>query len=119
MGSQNDINDAIIKKYDLFIENESFSENGDIVVTETNGKYCEDESDFDKTDNDMAGSADSLDGEIDNSDHRLNVVLTGSVPEPAGSDNSDPTKFEKLLEDSSRLRVLVEDLNKSKVKTDY
>merc|ERR1712179_184202 len=102
--SQNDINDAIIKKSDLFIENESFSENGDIVVTETNGKYCEDESDFDKTENDMAGSTDSLDG---------------SVPEPAGSDNSDPTKFEKLLEDSSRLRVLVEDLNKSKVKTDY
>jgi len=117
--SQNDINDAIMKKSDLFIENESFSENGDIVVTETNGKYCEDESDFDKTENDMAGSTDSLDGEIDNSDHRFNVVLTGSVPEPAGSENSDPSKLEKLLEDSSRLRVLVEDLNKSKVKTDY
>merc|ERR1719320_1178930 len=102
--SQNDINDAIMKKSDLFIENESFSENGDIVVTETNGKYCEDESDFDKTENDMAGSTDSLDG---------------SVPEPAGSENSDPSKLEKLLEDSSRLRVLVEDLNKSKVKTDY
>jgi len=117
--SQNDINDAIMKKSDLFIENESFSENGDIVVTETNGKYCEDESDFDKTENDMAGSTDSLDGEIDNSDHRFNVVLTGSVPETAGSENSDPSKLEKLLEDSSRLRVLVEDLNKSKVKTDY
>jgi len=102
--SQNDINDALIKKSELFIENESFSENGDIVVTETNGKYCEDESDFDKTENDMAGSTDSLDG---------------SVPESAMSENSDPTKLEKLLEDSSRLRVLVEDLNKSKVKTDY
>lgn len=117
--SQNDINDALIKKSELFIENESFSENGDIVVTETNGKYCEDESDFDKTENDMAGSTDSLDGEVDNSDHRFNVVLTGSVPESAMSENSDPTKLEKLLEDSSRLRVLVEDLNKSKVKTDY
>jgi pSer/pThr/pTyr-binding forkhead associated (FHA) protein len=100
--SQNDINDAIIKKSELFIENDSYSENGDIVVTETNGKYCEDDSDFDKTDNDMAGSTDSLDG---------------SVPEEA--ENTDPTKLAKLLEDSSRLRGLVEDLNKSKVKTDY
>jgi len=104
--SQNDINDAIIKKSELYIENESFSENGDIVVTETNGKYCEEESDLDKTENDMAGSTDSLDG---------------SVPETANavSENSDPTKLAKLLEDSSRLRGLVEDLNKSKVKTDY
>jgi len=115
--SQNDINDAIMKKSELFIENDSYSENGDIVVTETNGKYCEDDSDFDKTDNDMAGSTDSLDGEIDNSEHRFNVILTGSVPEEA--ENTDPTKLAKLLEDSSRLRGLVEDLNKSKVKTDY
>ena len=35
------------------------------------------------------------------------------------SEYSDPTKLAKLLEDSSRLRGLVEDLNKSKVKTDY
>jgi len=117
--SQNDINDAIMKKTELYIENESFSENGDIVVTETNGKYCEEESDLDKTENDMAGSTDSLDGEIDNNEHRFNVVLTGSVPETAVSENSDPTKLAKLLEDSSRLRGLVEDLNKSKVKTDY
>jgi len=117
--SQNDINDAIMKKSELYIENESFSENGDIVVTETNGKYCEEESDLDKTENDMAGSTDSLDGEIDNNEHRFNVVLTGSVPETAVSENSDPTKLAKLLEDSSRLRGLVEDLNKSKVKTDY
>jgi len=117
--SQNDINDAIMKKSELYIENESFSENGDIVVTETNGKYCEEESDLDKTENDMAGSTDSLDGEIDNNDHRFNVVLTGSVPETAVTENSDPTKLAKLLEDSSRLRGLVEDLNKSKVKTDY
>merc|ERR1719339_462272 len=68
----------------------------------------------------MAGSTDSLDGEIDNNDHRFNVVLTGSVPETAAvSENSDPTKLAKLLEDSSRLRGLVEDLNKSKVETDY
>jgi len=117
--SQNDINDAMMKKSELYIENESFSENGDIVVTETNGKYCEEESDLDKTDNDMAGSTDSLDGELDNNEHRFNVVLTGSVPEIAVSENSDPTKLAKLLEDSSRLRGLVEDLNKSKVKTDY
>eukprot|EP00092_Neocalanus_flemingeri_P037773 GFUD01041121.1.p1 GENE.GFUD01041121.1~~GFUD01041121.1.p1 ORF type:complete len:760 (-),score=245.19 GFUD01041121.1:42-2321(-) len=117
--SQNDINDAIIKKSELYIENESFSENGDIVVTETNGKYCEEESDLDKTENDMAGSTDSLDGEIDNNEHRFNVVLTGSVPETAATENSDPTKLAKLLEDSSRLRGLVEDLNKSKVKTDH
>jgi len=118
--SQNDINDAIIKKSELYIENESFSENGDIVVTETNGKYCEEESDLDKTEADMAGSTDSLDGmDNDNNEHRFNVVLTGSVPETAVSENSDPTKLAKLLEDSSRLRGLVEDLNKSKVKTDY
>ena len=104
----------------IYIENESFSENGDIVVTETNGKYCEEESDLDKTEADMAGSTDSLDGmDNDNNEHRFNVVLTGSVPETAVSENSDPTKLAKLLEDSSRLRGLVEDLNKSKVKTDY
>ena len=61
--SQNDINDALMKKSELYIENDSFSENGDILVTETNGKYCEEESDLDKTENDMAGSTDSLDGE--------------------------------------------------------
>jgi len=102
--SQNDINDALMKKSELYIENDSFSENGDILVTETNGKYCEEESDLDKTENDMAGSTDSLDG---------------SVPETELSEYSDPTKLAKLLEDSSRLRGLVEDLNKSKVKTDY
>jgi len=102
--NQNDINDAIIKKSELYFENESFSDNGELSVTESNGKYCEEESDLDKTENDMAGSTDSLDG---------------SVPETALSENSDLSNIENFLDDSSRLRGLVEELNKSKVKTDY
>merc|ERR1719397_423970 len=101
---QNDLNNSMIKK-ELYIENEGFSENGDVVVvTETNGKYCEEESDLDKTDNDLAGSTDSLDG---------------SVPETTVLEGSDPAKVSKLLEDTSQLRGLIEDMNKSKIKTDY
>ena len=47
------------------------------------------------------------------------LYCSGSVPETELSEYSDPTKLAKLLEDNSRLRGLVEDLNKSKVKTDY
>ena len=116
---QNDLNNSMIKK-ELYIENEGFSENGDVVVvTETNGKYCEEESDLDKTDNDLAGSTDSLDGELDNNADRFNVVLTGSVPETTVLEGSDPAKVSKLLEDTSQLRGLIEDMNKSKIKTDY
>ena len=116
---QNDLNNSMIKK-ELYIENEGFSENGDVVVvTETNGKYCEEESDLDKTDNDLAGSTDSLDGELDNNADRFNVILTGSVPETTVLEGSDPAKVSKLLEDTSQLRGLIEDMNKSKIKTDY
>ena len=58
--------EGIKSKAELYIENESFSENGgenENSATETNGKYDCSESDFDKTENDMVASADSLDGE--------------------------------------------------------
>merc|ERR1719228_3204643 len=70
--NMNDLNssqtEANIKssKTELYIENESFSENGGNSqhsgLTETNGKY-DSESHLDKTENDMIGSTDSLDGE--------------------------------------------------------
>merc|ERR1719347_2051749 len=51
--TKKELNDVIIKS-DLYIEADYHSENGDSTVDtiESNGKYCEEESDLDKTEND-------------------------------------------------------------------
>merc|ERR1719278_50484 len=118
-----ELSESLIKKSDLYITPDCDSYNGgengnDTVaeVTETNGKYCEEESDLDKTeddtDTDMSLSTDSLEGDQELTRNRFNVVLTDNTV----SEASDPVK---LMEETSRLRSLVEEINRSKVKTDY
>merc|ERR1712241_907915 len=66
----------------------------------------------DDTDTDTSLSTDSLEGDQELTRNRFNVVLTDNTV----SEASDPAK---LMEETSRLRSLVEEINRSKVKTDY
>jgi len=109
-------------KTELYIENESFSENGGNSqhsgLTETNGKY-DSESDLDKTENDMIGSTDSLDGEKmaeddeddEDEDNDDNHHVTGSVPEEGD--------LSVLLREGNRLRGVVEEMGRARTKTDH
>lgn len=119
-----ELSDSMIKKSDLYItpDDERYGENGNnesvADVTETNGKYCEEESDLDKTEHDdvMSISTDSLENnEQELTRNRFNVVLS-SGSDTTISDVSDPVK---LVEETTRLRILVEEINRSKTKTDY
>ena len=79
-----------VKTSELYIENETFRENGENdhnSATETNGKYGNCENDFDKTENDLVASTDSLDGELgdeDEDEEEEEVVKVAS--DPASSD---------------------------------
>ncbi len=113
-----ELNDSLMKKSDLYITPDSeVGENGnDSEVTEINGKYCEEESDLDKTENDndeLSLSTDSLEDDEDMSSNRFNVVLADNT---ISSESSDPAK---MMEETMKLRSLVEEINRSKVKTDY
>jgi len=116
--TKNELNDVIIKS-DLYIEADYHNENGDSTVDtiESNGKYCEEESDLDKTENDLlSASTESLDDDDkDVTRNRFNVVLSS---DPSISELSDPTKLSQLLEETSRLRGFVEEIDRSKKKTD-
>ena len=61
--TKNELNDVIMKS-DLYIETDYHSENGDSATEtiESNGKYCEEETDLDKTEHDdlLSASTDSL-----------------------------------------------------------
>ena len=60
--TKNELNDVIMKS-DLYIETDYHSENGDSATEiESNGKYCEEETDLDKTEHDdlLSTSTDSL-----------------------------------------------------------
>ena len=112
-----ELSDSMIKKSDLYItpDDERFGENGNndsaADVTETNGKYCEEESDLDKTEHDdlMSISTDSLENnEQELTRNRFNVVLS-SGSDTTISDASDPVK---LVEETTRLRILVEEINR-------
>ena len=78
------------KTSELDIENETFRENGENdhnSATETNGKYDNCVNDFDKTENDLVASTDSLDGELgdeDEDEEEEEVVKVAS--DPAASD---------------------------------
>merc|ERR1719445_798650 len=80
--TKNELNDVMMKS-DLYIETEYHSENGDSAteIIESNGKYCEEETDLDKTEHDdlLSASTDSLE-EDDKDVTRFNVVLSS---EPA------------------------------------
>ena len=119
-----ELSDSMIKKSDLYItpDDERYGENGNndsaADVTETNGKYCEDESDLDKTEHDdvMSISTDSLENnEQELTRNRFNVVLS-SGSDTTISDVSDPVK---LVEETTRLRVLVEEINRFITWTKY
>ena len=76
------------KTSELYIENETFSENGGNdhnSATETNGKYDNCENDFDKTENDLVSSTDSLDGELgdEDEDEEEDVVKVTSDASPS------------------------------------
>ena len=61
--TKNELSDVIIKS-DLYIETDYHSENGDSAADTigSNGKYCEEESDLDKTEHDdlLSASTESL-----------------------------------------------------------
>ena len=61
--TKNELNDVMMKS-DLYIETDYHSENGDSAteIIESNGKYCEEETDLDKTEHDdlLSASTDSL-----------------------------------------------------------
>ena len=69
--TKNELNDVIMKS-DLYIETDYHSENGDSTTekVESNGKYCEEETDLDKTEHDdlLSASTDSLEEEDDDKD---------------------------------------------------
>lgn len=113
----NDLNssqtEGIKARTELYIENESFSENGggeDLGATETNGKYdCE--SDFDKTDNALVGSTDSLDGE--------DMAEDDEEEEEAGpGSEAGQTDLAVLMREGNRLRSLVEEMTRARANTD-
>jgi len=121
--TKNELNDVILKS-DLYIETDYHSENGESATEkiESNGKYCEEETDLDKTEHDdlLSASTDSLEDDDDDDDRdvtRFNVVLS-SEPALSISELSDPTKLSQLLEETSRLRGFVEEIDRSKKKTD-
>jgi len=104
------------KTSELYIENETFRENGENdhnSATETNGKYDNCENDFDKTENDLVASTDSLDGELgdeDEDDEEEEVVKVAS--DPASSD------LAVLLREGNRLRATVEEMTRARTNTD-
>jgi len=107
----NDLNDSQteLKKSEIYIKNDGF---GDNVTINTNGKYCEVDSDLDKTENDvsMQGSTDSLDG------------TKPEEEDECDEENLDDMKEEemsRLLEVETRLRQQLEELQTAKVKTDH
>jgi len=122
--TKNELNDVILKS-DLYIETDYHSENGESATEkiESNGKYCEEETDLDKTEHDdlLSASTDSLEDDDDDdrdvTRNRFNVVLS-SEPALSISELSDPTKLSQLLEETSRLRGFVEEIDRSKKKTD-
>jgi len=104
------------KTSELYIENETFRENGENdhnSATETNGKYDNCENDFDKTENDLVASTDSLDGELgdeDEDEEEEEVVKVAS--DPAASD------LAVLLREGNRLRATVEEMTRARTNTD-
>jgi len=112
--SQTETTNVKSSKTELYIENESFSENGgtnEHSAKETNGKY---DSDLDKTENDMVGSTDSLDGEEmteDDDDEDDDDNEAGSLPEEAD--------LSVLLREGNRLRGVVEEMGRARTKTDH
>ena len=109
----NDLNEVKGSKTELYIENESFSENGGLdhalhSTSETvNGKYdCESE-DFDKTDNDLVSSRDSIDVEDMGDD---------DDDEEGQGQESD---LGLLLREGERLRGVVEEMARARTKTDH
>ena len=77
------------KTSELYIENETFSENGGNdhnSATETNGKYDNCENDFDKTENDLVSSTDSLDGELGDEDEDEEEDVVKVTADAAPSD---------------------------------
>lgn len=110
-------------KTELYIENDSFSENGGNSqhsgLTETNGKY-DSESDLDKTENDMIGSTDSLDGDKmaeddeddedeDNDDNHQHLT----------ANQTEEGDLSVLLREGNRLRGVVEEMGRARTKTDH
>merc|ERR1719180_760573 len=87
-------------------------ENDHNSATETNGKYDNCENDFDKTENDLVASTDSLDGELgdDDEDEEEDVVKMAS--DPASSD------LAVLLREGNRLRATVEEMTRVRSNTD-
>merc|ERR1719220_3015342 len=101
----------------LYIEIETFSENGGgendhNSATETNGKYDNCENDFDKTENDLVTSTDSLDGELGDEDEDEEEEVVKVASDPAASD------LAVLLREGNRLRATVEEMTRARTNTD-
>ena len=123
------------KTSELYIENETFRENGENdhnSATETNGKYDNCENDFDKTENDLVASTDSLDGELgdeDEDEEEEEVVKVAS--DPASSDlavllregnRQVPSEIAHITssmnQSEHRLRATVEEMTRARTNTD-
>jgi len=103
------------KTSELYIENETFSENGEndhISATETNGKYDNCENDFEKTENSLVASTDSLDGELGDEEEDDEEEVVKVSTDPAASD------LAVLLREGNRLRATVEEMNRVRSNTD-
>ena len=71
------------------------------------------ENQFDKSWIELDTTLSTLEDDEDMSRNRFNVVLADNT---ISSESSDPAK---MMEETLRLRSLVEEINRSKVKTDY
>merc|ERR1719228_587198 len=103
------------KTSELYIENETFRENGENdhnSATETNGKYDNCVNDFDKTENDLVASTDSLDGELGDEDEDEEEDVVKVTTDAAPSD------LAVLLREGNRLRATVEEMTRARVNTD-
>merc|ERR1719350_639240 len=103
------------KTSELYIENETFSENGGNdhnSATETNGKYDNCENDFDKTENDLVSSTDSLDGELGDEDEDEEEDVVKVTTDAAPSD------LAVLLREGNRFASSVEEMTRARVNTD-
>merc|ERR1719348_238488 len=113
--SQTDIN----KKSELFIKTDIIGERK--IAADSNGKYFEDD-DLDKTDNDVVilSSRESLDNDVSERDDRTDIP---NDDDDIGDDifsnsNKNEEQYLRANEESSRLKLQIEELKQSKVSSD-
>jgi len=121
--AENELNtsqtDQLKTKTELYIENESFRENGggelEAHSETTNGKYAEDESDSEKTENDITASRDSLDGDLGEEEEDEEDEDEEEEEVEVGRSGGD---LAVLLREGNRLRSVVEEMARARTNVD-